>query len=146
METSKTSRKERLEEVMNVFIIRRIEDSQVRYPAPEILRGRAESYEQHLSNMEINPADYNKVYELALQYYNENEIKGPFGIDEIIQGAKRFQTQNVPVPYFVKEEKQKITCDTCHGTGLRFDDLGKIIYEETEGKKKALKCEDCYVS
>jgi hypothetical protein len=101
------------------------------------------SYEKHLTNLGIHPDYYDKVYELATLLYNEKEIKGPFGVDEIVQGAMKFKEINQPPKVsseFKLLLKERSKCDTCKGTGLIFD-KGKIRYDSN---KKAVKCGDCY--
>lgn len=136
---SKTSRKERVEAVVDVFILRRTEDAQRKQVDPKIAVGRAESYEKHLTNLGIQSCDYNKVYEMAVLAHNEQEVKGPFGIDEIIQGAIRFKNLKTPIQKFSKEFKNIVACATCSGTGLKFEN-GKIVFGQN---KKAEECEDC---
>lgn len=101
------------------------------------------SYEKHLTNLGIEPKDYNEVYELSVQAHAEKGASGPFGIDSILIGAKRFLDAKNILPKFTKEKKFKTRCTTCQSTGLRFDDAGKILYENDGDKKKALKCLDC---
>lgn len=143
MQTSQISRKSRLEAVKTVFILRRTEDSQQRQQDIDIVRVRSLSYEKHLTNLGIEPKDYNEVYELSVQAHAEKGASGPFGIDSILIGARRFlETKNV-LPKFNKERKIKTECPTCMSTGLRFDESGKILYELKGSKREALKCLDC---
>lgn len=128
---------------MASFIVRRSEDSLQKQPEPLIARARCISYEKHLTNMGVHPQDYDKVYELAVQIYNETSIQGPFGIDYIIQGVRRFTEKKVKPVVFKLEKVERHDCSFCNGTGIKFDSLGKIVYEEVNGKKKVQKCEEC---
>jgi len=132
---------DRLEAVRDSFIIRRQEDSRQKQLDVRITKSLTVSYEKHLTNLGIHPAHYDKVYELATLIYNEKEIKGPFGVDDIIKGAMKFKEINKPVEdkgfKLIKQEKNP--CPVCKGTGLKFE-KGIILYDSN---KKAVKCENC---
>lgn len=128
---------------MATFILRRTEDAQLKQPDVEIAKVRAISYEKHLTALGINPEDYDTVYSLAVIAHNERGALGPFGIDAIIQGAQRFIQSKVTPSEHIRERKVKVECEECNGTGLKFDFLGKILYDEN---KKVVKCEKCYDS
>jgi len=144
LQNSRDSLKDRLDSVLAVFIVRRAEDSGQKQLNEKLAKARAISYEKHLTLLGIAPKDYDRVYELAVQAYTEDGVKGPFGIDEILVGARKFLAQTFPTKVFTKERKEKNDCATCHSTGLQFDSQGKIIYEILEGKKQAKRCLDCY--
>lgn len=141
-----TSRKERLEAIKKIFIERRADDAQRRYMDDDkIIASTCASYEKHLSRLGIHPKDYNEVYELAVERYNEKGAFGAFGVDAVIQGAQKFLAIKAPKITIEKEQKQKQNCSVCSGTGLAFED-GRIKYETQEGKKVAVKCQVCNVS
>ena len=133
---------------MTTFILRRTEDAQFKQPTTEealaLAKSRAISYESHLTRLGIDVKDYNEVYEIAVQVHVDTNPNGPFGIDDIVAGAKKFLGKNSTTPKtFSVVKKEKSECVTCSGTGLKFNTQGKIVYEKIKGKKKAVKCPDC---
>jgi hypothetical protein len=154
LQTSKisSSRKERLEKIKSIFFLRNLEDSGQKQLDTEVLRARVISYERHLTNYGIEPENYEKVYEMAVKLYVDNGNKGPFGIYEILEGAKALNSSIPLKPSFPEEGKvEKIKCDFCNGTSLEYSrdskgNLGKIKYETIKGKKVAKRCTYCYES
>jgi predicted methyltransferase len=124
---------------MATFIVRRVEDTGQREPDVEIAIARAKSMERHLTGMGIHPANYDVIYEMAVQLYNQEDIKGPFGVDWVVKAAQKFNQKLRPVVEFKKVEKNKVECMSCSGTGLKFD-KGKIVYADD---KKPVKCDYC---
>lgn len=136
-----TTHVQRLEAVRDSFILRRQEDSRQKQLDNKITKALTISYERHLTNLGIHPDYYDKIYELATLIYNGKEVKGPFGIDDIIQGALKFKKsfEVVEDKTFKLERKVKNPCPICKGTGLKFE-KGIIVYDS---ERKAVKCENC---
>lgn len=133
-----------MDAVNKEFIIRRAEDAQVKQPSPEIAKVRCISIERHLTGLGIGMEAYSIVYELAVKIYNSTELKGPFGVDHIIQGAYKYleSTKVKETNSYVRPNKELNFCEACGGTGLEF--LGKNIkYEIVGDKKKPVKCKEC---
>jgi hypothetical protein len=124
--------------------MRRAEDSHYPQLEPDVLKSRVISYEKHLTNKGIQAQDYDMVYELACEIHARNGAKGPFGIDAVLMGADAFLDKKKGIKEFKPMEKvERRKCNSCKGTTLRYVE-GKIQYEEKDGKKVALRCEECY--
>ena len=121
--------------------MRRSEDYGQKQLEPEVLKVRVLSYYQHLNNLGIEPNEYNKVYEMAVEIHAEDGAKGPFGITEVIRAAKRLKESKVITPSFVNKARVRATsCESCKGSGLKFDSSGSMMFGN-DGRP--LKCELC---
>ncbi len=147
--TLSNEKQERLEAVKATFFVRRQEDSGLKPLEPEILKARCLSYERHLTKQGISPKDYDEIYEIAVEIYNDRGALGPFGIDFVVQAAKRFKERKEYEGEYTKLLKNKSDCQHCLGTSLEHtkNEEGKlenIVYETVNGKKIAKRCEYCY--
>lgn len=88
---------------------------------------------------------YDEVYELAVSIYNDQEIKGPFGIDFMIQAAKRLLDSGKKYEVFERPtRKGLVSCTTCQGTKIEFKSVdGKIIGMERNEDGSIRKCAAC---
>ena len=141
---------DKLEAVRATFFLRRQEDSGQKLPEPEVLKQRCFSYEKHLTRQGIQIHEYDAIYELAVEIYNEKGAPGPFGVDYVVQAARRYKSnkKEEAVP-FKKQLKARNECEECLGTSLehtKTEDgkLDSIVYEIIDGKKKAKRCVYCY--
>lgn len=143
--------------VLNSIILRRQEDSGLKPVEDKILAARSASIERHLTNLGISPSQYEQVYELAVQIYNETDLKGPFGIDFLIQAGKRIKEAINYNARFKKPTGQvrllssAPSCKLCNGTKLmyKYDTAGNpigVLYEEVDGKRKAMPCKECVIN
>lgn len=132
-------------ELMETILIRRQEDSGQKQLADGILALRALSYAKHMKANGINPNQYDDVYELAVSIYNESEIKGPFGVDFLIQASKRLNEINKKYTVYKKSNKAAlISCSTCQGSKLSYKFNGnKIIGLNKNEDGSVKKCEEC---
>ncbi len=130
---------------MEIILIRRHEESGFKPLDDEILYFRAYGYAKHLLNMGVQPKDFEYIYELATIIYNATPPQGPFGIDHLIQAAKRFKESSKKfVTYQKPEGKKMVSCTSCQGSRIAFKYLdGKVIGMERDADGKVKACEDC---
>jgi hypothetical protein len=132
-------------EQMKTVIMRRAEDSGQRQLDNAIIALRAASYVRHMEANGVLPQDYNAVYELAVAIYNEQEIKGPFGVDFMVQAAKRLQEVKIGVKSYQKPTRRGlVSCTTCQGSKMSYKmDGDKIVGIHRDSDGKVVPCEDC---
>jgi hypothetical protein len=132
-------------EEMETILLRRQEDSGQRPLNNDVLSLRAASYARHMLNHGIKPHQYEKVYELAVSIYNESEIKGPFGVDFLIQAAKRLTTPTKEYVVYEKSNKKVlVSCTACQGSKISYRWLDKKIVGINRNEDGTIKkCEDC---
>lgn len=132
-------------EQMKIILMRRGEDSGQRQPDKAILSLRAASYAQHMEANGVDPRDYNAVYELAVAIYNEKEIKGPFGVDYMIQAAQRMQETSIGVKTYQRPVRTSlVSCTTCQGSKISYKrDGDKVVGIKRGSDGKVIPCEDC---
>ena len=127
-----------------MVIIRRQEEAGFKPLPDDIIAFRALGYTKHLVAMGIAGKDFERVYEMAIQIYNQNPNVGPFGIDHLIQAGKNFlRVKKGPVIYERPKKNSLVSCTTCQGTKMVFllDGKTKSILRNADGSIK--KCEDC---
>lgn len=130
---------------MEVLIARRQEDAGMR-PLPDaILSFRAISYLKHLQGLGVTPEELEKVYELAVSIYNDTPPQGPFGIDHLVQAAKRLK--EAKKDYVVYEKPAlppKAPCKACRGTRFKYKfAAGRVIGIDKDENGNYRKCEEC---
>lgn len=132
-------------EAMKVVLIRRQEDAGHQQLDNKILSWRAQSFVKHLNALGITPDKYNEVYELAVSIYNSKEVKGPFGVDYMVQAAKSLQETKVKYEVFHRpERKAMVSCTTCQGSKMSYKKVGdKIVGINRNEDGSIKKCEDC---
>ncbi len=132
-------------EVMKIVLIRRQEDSGQRQLDNGVLAFRANSFVKHMESLGIAPDKYDEVYELAASIYNSKEVKGPFGVDFMIQAAKLMQETTVKYKVYRKPDRTAmVSCTTCQGSKLSYKMSGKKIIGIARNEDGSVKkCEDC---
>jgi hypothetical protein len=85
------------------------------------------------------------VYETALSIYNGKEVKGPFGVDYMIQAAKLLQETKVDYKVYRKpERKAMVSCTTCQGSKFSYRRVGGKILGLNRNEDGTIRgCEDC---
>lgn len=137
-------RAKRVTRAIEVFVLDYLKAAGHKVIDSELMKSKGTMYERQLTNLGIKLEDYEAVYDNAVVEHNKHNPNGPFGIDDVVKGAQVFVANKNAPKMFVKEEKVLNTCTSCGGTGLEFED-GKIKYELIDGKKKAVKCNDCKI-
>lgn len=130
---------------MEVLIARRQEDAGMK-PLPDaILSFRAASYLKHLTGLGVKPEELERVYEMAVSIYNDTAPQGPFGIDYLVQAAKRLKETGKKYVVYEKPSTLSLpSCSSCHGSKFKYRFLdGKVIGIEKDENGKFKKCEEC---
>lgn len=130
---------------MEILIARRQEDAGLK-PLPDpILAFRAASYLKHLQGLGIAREDLEKVYELAVSIYNETPPQGPFGIDHLVQAAKRLKETKKDYQVYEKpREVREPACKVCKDSKFKYRFMnGVVIGIEKDNAGKFKKCEEC---
>ena len=130
---------------MKIVLMRRQEDAGQQPLDNRILAVRAASFVSHMDSLGVPPEKYSEVYELALSIYNDSPIKGPFGVDFMIQAAKRLQEAAKPFVIYKRPDNAVLTsCTNCQGSKISYKRAGKNIIginRNPDGTVK--KCEEC---
>lgn len=117
-------------------------------PLPEeIEMMRAMSFVKRMSQMKIDLAHYEKVFDMAIIMYNKEDKTGPFGVDHLIKAAMRFNQLKVEERVFVKPTKAlpSFKCPSCKGSKISYKrDGDKIVGINYEAGNIPAKCEECY--
>jgi DNA polymerase IIIc chi subunit len=132
-------------ETMKIVLIRRQEDSGQKPLDAKVLAFRAQSFVKHMDALGIEPDKYNDVYEIAVSIYNDKEVKGPFGVDFMVQAAKSLQEAKVVSTIYKKNESPKlVSCTSCQGSKISYKWVGKNIVGINRNYDGSIKkCEDC---
>ncbi len=101
---------------------------------------RTEVIEQILTFYEVHPDNYPLVYNVAVDLYNVDKEKAPFGEDYIISAIKKLKSK--PASHEVAREKREYNCTYCKDTGVEMKGLIPVVIE-MEGKKVKMKCQNC---
>lgn len=131
---------------MENIIVRRQEEAGFRPLDDSIIAYRAMGYAKHLVGIGVAPRDFERVYEIAISIYNDTPNVGPFGVDHLVQAAKRFLKKAIDNKVYKKPEtKSLVSCISCQGTKIMFNySEGKVlgVIRNEDGTIKH--CEECY--
>lgn len=130
---------------MKFILTRRQEEAGFQPLEAKVLGFRAYGYSSHLLNLGINPEDFEYIYELAVIIYNATPPEGPFGVDHLIQAAKRFKESKKEYVTFSRPETKGISsCTTCQGSKIEFIYReGKVVGMARDENGTVKKCPDC---
>lgn len=129
-----------------IVVIRRMqEDARHQQLPDQVEKLRAISLVKHLEKFNLQPEDYDKVYEQALLIYNTQEGTELFGINHFIKAAIALTQKPKQNVEFVKpEEKVRVKCNWCKDSRIEYHFENGEIKGLAKGKNGKLKrCTHC---
>lgn len=158
MKTNFLTRKERLEDISKGILNRYFYDFNIPPMDKETKSFTSRSWEQHLTNANCPPSEYDKVYDLAVEIYRKEGFgKGPFNVVYLLVAWERIQAERQREFQTPKWEGRKSNrlqlnaapvCEYCSGTTMDFnrDEAGRCIsvkYIKTEKGTVPAPCPKC---
>lgn len=128
-----------------MVLMRRQEDSGQRQLSEDIIALRAASFYSHMNSLGVSPEKYTEVYEAAVRIYNEQEIKGPFGVDHMIQAVRRMQEVSKEYVIYKRPEGKLLgSCSRCQGSKISYNWMyDKVVGINRNPDGTVKKCEEC---